>query len=103
MINKIRFLILIQFILIGCKTNDHLDNLPNIIIIYTDDLGYGDLSAYGKGTFNTPNIERLANEGGSVLRIGNISRVNEELLMHTLEAKLGTHPESKTLKKIRTF
>lgn len=45
--------------------------------------------------------ERLANEGVSVLRIGNISRVNEELLMHTLEAKLGTHPESKTLKKIR--
>jgi ATP-dependent RNA/DNA helicase IGHMBP2 len=45
--------------------------------------------------------ERLAAEGISVLRIGNISRVNEELLMHTLEAKLGTHPESKTLKKIR--
>ena len=63
MINKIRFLILIQFILIGCKTNDHLDNLPNIIIIYTDDLGYGDVSAYGKGTLNTPNIDRLANEG----------------------------------------
>ena len=63
MINKIRFLILIQFILIGCKTNDHLDNLPNIIIIYTDDLGYGDVSAYGKGTLNTPNIDKLANEG----------------------------------------
>ena len=63
MINKIRFLILIQFILIGCKTNDSKFNPPNIIIIYTDDLGYGDVSAYGKGTLNTPNIDKLANEG----------------------------------------
>ena len=63
MINKIRFLILIQFILIGCKTNDYSKNLPNIIIIYTDDLGYGDVSAYGKGKLNTPNIDKLANEG----------------------------------------
>ena len=36
-----------------------------------------------------------------MLRIGNISRVSESLLYHTLEAKLGTHPEAKTLKKIR--
>jgi len=36
---------------------------PNIIIIYTDDLGYGDVSAYKKGTLNTPNIDKLANEG----------------------------------------
>ena len=35
---------------------------PNIIIIYTDDLGYGDVSAYKKGTLNTPNIDKLANE-----------------------------------------
>ena len=63
MINKIRFLILIQFILIGCNTNDSKSNLPNILIIYTDDLGYGDVSAYGKGTLNTPNIDKLANEG----------------------------------------
>ncbi len=36
---------------------------PNIVIIYTDDLGYGDVSAYKKGTLNTPNIDKLANEG----------------------------------------
>ena len=45
--------------------------------------------------------ERLAEAGIHVLRIGNISRVSESLLYHTLEAKLGTHPEAKTLKKIR--
>ena len=37
--------------------------LPNIVIIYLDDLGYGDVSAYGATKLNTPNIDRLANEG----------------------------------------
>lgn len=36
---------------------------PNIIIIYADDLGYGDVSAYGKGTLHTPNIDKLAQNG----------------------------------------
>ena len=38
-------------------------NKPNIIVIYADDLGYGDVSAYKKGTFSTPNIDKLANGG----------------------------------------
>jgi arylsulfatase A len=36
---------------------------PNIILIQADDLGYGDLSAYGQGRFQTPGIDRLAREG----------------------------------------
>jgi arylsulfatase A-like enzyme len=36
---------------------------PNIILIYLDDLGYGDVSAYGVGTLQTPNMDRLANGG----------------------------------------
>jgi hypothetical protein len=36
---------------------------PNIVIIYTDDLGYGDVSAYGAKALKTPNIDRLAREG----------------------------------------
>jgi arylsulfatase A-like enzyme len=35
---------------------------PNVIIIYADDLGYGDLSSYG-GDIPTPNIDRLGREG----------------------------------------
>lgn len=36
---------------------------PNIILIYADDVGFGDLSAYGAKALSTPNIDRLAREG----------------------------------------
>jgi arylsulfatase A-like enzyme len=36
---------------------------PNIIFIYSDDLGYGDLSCYGATNIKTPNIDRLAANG----------------------------------------
>lgn len=36
---------------------------PNIIIIYADDVGYGDIGAYGSELIPTPHIDRLASEG----------------------------------------
>ena len=36
---------------------------PNVVFIYLDDLGYGDVSAYGQQTLLTPNIDRLAAGG----------------------------------------
>ena len=36
---------------------------PNIVLIYTDDLGYGDVSSYGATQVQTPHIDRLAREG----------------------------------------
>ncbi len=36
---------------------------PNILLIQADDLGYGDLSAYGQARFQTPALDRLAREG----------------------------------------
>ncbi|MBI3464990.1 MAG: sulfatase, partial [Planctomycetes bacterium] len=39
---------------------------PNVVIIYADDLGWGDLSCYGHPKFKTPNIDSLAAEGAKL-------------------------------------
>jgi arylsulfatase A-like enzyme len=44
------------------QTNNNLVK-PNIVFIYLDDLGYGDLSCYGAIAIKTPNIDALANGG----------------------------------------
>ena len=36
---------------------------PNVVLIFADDLGYGDLGCYGATKINTPNIDKLAAEG----------------------------------------
>lgn len=36
---------------------------PNVVLIYADDLGYGDLGCYGNSRIPTPNCDRLASEG----------------------------------------
>jgi arylsulfatase A-like enzyme len=36
---------------------------PNIIIIYADDVGYGDIGCYGAEEIDTPNLDRLAKDG----------------------------------------
>jgi arylsulfatase A-like enzyme len=50
---------------LGCplsqKTSEH--SRPNIIFIMADDLGYGDLSCYGRADYETPHLDRLASQG----------------------------------------
>jgi arylsulfatase A-like enzyme len=36
---------------------------PNIVLIYADDIGYGDFSCYGATALKTPNVDRLAKQG----------------------------------------
>ncbi len=45
--------------------------------------------------------ERLLQAGLRVVRIGNISRVDEKIMESSLEVQLSTHPESKNIRKIR--
>lgn len=45
--------------------------------------------------------ERLAELGLDVVRIGNISRVDENIIRHTIEARLSAHPESRHIKKVQ--
>ncbi|MBL7114056.1 MAG: arylsulfatase, partial [Bacteroidales bacterium] len=53
-------IILLLTILNGCQKEP---DLPNIVFIMADDLGYGDLGCYGAEKIHTPNIDRLADEG----------------------------------------
>lgn len=39
------------------------DDRPNVVLIYADDIGFGDLSCNGGHTVHTPNVERLAESG----------------------------------------
>jgi arylsulfatase A-like enzyme len=58
---------LLVSILFSCREKQKEDSSelvkPNIVIIYFDDLGYGDVSAYKSGTLSTPNLDRLINGG----------------------------------------
>lgn len=36
---------------------------PNVVLIFTDDMGYGDLESYGAIQYETPHLERMADEG----------------------------------------
>lgn len=38
-------------------------NRPNVIFIYADDLGYGDVSSYGATQISTPNLDKLSSDG----------------------------------------
>ncbi|MEM0993645.1 MAG: arylsulfatase [Bacteroidota bacterium] len=47
----------------SAETAEETKTPPNIVIIYADDLGYGDVGAYGAKNLPTPNMDRLAKGG----------------------------------------
>ncbi len=59
------FVVLVLLVLSGSSMagNAAENEEPNVVLIYIDDLGYGDLGAYGCADIPTPNIDRLAKEG----------------------------------------
>lgn len=63
-----RISILLLFLIITCytghtQTHHAQPGQPNFIVIFADDLGYGDLSSYGHPTILTPNLDKMAAEG----------------------------------------
>ncbi len=48
---------------ISCNQDKGKDKQPNIVIIFADDQGYGDLSCFGATGFETPNIDKMAEQG----------------------------------------
>ncbi|TKG96115.1 arylsulfatase [Puteibacter caeruleilacunae] len=58
----LRFILLLVNVVftLNCKSEN---SNPNIILIFADDLGYGDLSCYGNPTIKTPELDKMAQEG----------------------------------------
>lgn len=54
-----------RILALGCLLGIQLNaaEQPNFIILYADDLGYGDLGCHGHPTIRTPNLDRMAAEG----------------------------------------
>ncbi len=51
-------------VLLAASASSAAEELPNIVIIYADDLGYGDLSCYNpQAAYTTPRLDRMAREG----------------------------------------
>jgi arylsulfatase A len=54
-------------ILLLCGTNtgigDEKQSTPNIVLIFIDDLGYGDIGPFGNSSLKTPHLDKLAQEG----------------------------------------
>jgi len=63
-INKVKYVIFFLLIAIGCVNTDPKKSLrPNVIIIMTDDQGYGDMSCNGHPSLRTPNLDLLSSGG----------------------------------------
>jgi arylsulfatase len=45
------------------KQKTKSDPRPNIVLVFIDDMGYGDVGCYGATAYQTPNLDQLASEG----------------------------------------
>lgn len=55
--------VVISFCPGGSPTAAEVSRPPNVVLLYADDLGYGDLGCYGRKDIRTPNLDQLARDG----------------------------------------
>lgn len=58
----LRFLLLCSIIITACTDQKEVRK-PNVILIFADDLGYGELGSYGQTKIETPHLDQLAEDG----------------------------------------
>lgn len=63
LISIVRSLGVAAVFLLGSPLMAAPNEVPNIVLIFADDLGYGDVGCFGAGDIRTPNLDRLAKEG----------------------------------------
>jgi len=63
MLRKEFFVLTVLLVVFGWLAPAWGADRTNVIIIYVDDLGWGDLACYGHPRFKTPNLDRLASQG----------------------------------------
>jgi len=56
-----KYFVLLFLLYAGCIQESSLS--PNVVIMFVDDMGYGDLGIYGQTSYDTPNLDRMAEEG----------------------------------------
>lgn len=58
------FFLLFGLFILSCNAQVKENGaLPNVVIIFTDDQGYGDIGCFGATGFETPNLDRMASQG----------------------------------------
>ncbi len=60
---KLKSFALLSLVLLSSSALYSAERPPNVVLIFADDLGYGDVGCYGATKVKTPNIDRLAKEG----------------------------------------
>ena len=61
--NSKKIIVFLSILCVSSKYTTAQNSRPNIIYIMADDLGYADLSTYGRKDYTTPNLDKLASQG----------------------------------------
>lgn len=83
-------------VLYACSVpNASIESPPNIVFIFADDLGYGDLGCFGANDIKTPHIDRIAAEGIQFTEFYSASSIcspsRAGLMTGRLPARMGIH------------